>query len=55
MIDEENFACVSEKVISLVQRRIPTIYVCLAELILWNDESFWKSFGETVWRLFNLC
>ena len=44
MIEEENFACVSEKVISLVQRRIPTIYACLAELILWNDESFLEEF-----------
>ena len=50
MIDEENFACVSEKVISLVQTRIPTIYACLAELILWNDESFLEEFLETVCR-----
>nr|XP_022303014.1 uncharacterized protein LOC111110716 isoform X2 [Crassostrea virginica] len=50
MIDEENFVCVSEKVISLVETRNPTIYTCLAELILWNDEKFFEVFLETVWR-----
>ncbi|XP_078329510.1 uncharacterized protein LOC111115061 [Crassostrea virginica] len=50
MIDKENFVCVSEKVISLVETRNPTIYACLAELILWNDEKFFEVFLETVRR-----
>ncbi|XP_062607801.1 uncharacterized protein LOC134269609 isoform X1 [Saccostrea cucullata] len=44
LITSEHFQCVAEKIISLIETRIPTVFASLAELILWQDETFFKEF-----------
>ena len=47
-IAEKNFACVSEKIISLIGEHISVVYACLAELFLWNDETFCRKFENII-------
>lgn len=44
LIMKEQFECVAEKIVSLTETRIPSVFVSLAELILWQDDVFFKKF-----------
>jgi ankyrin repeat protein len=44
LIIEEQFECVAEKIICLIETRIPSVFASLAELVLWQDNVFYREF-----------